>query len=112
MMSLNIHEIFRRDTTPEYCEGDHCRPLSPVPVPVVHRTENLMVESSLIKDEPRLARSSDNDNDDKQGQSHVVARSFQQSSVERQYNTPGGQSNLIESSSSQQICLVVFKSVY
>jgi len=83
------------NTAPEYCEGDRCRPPSPAPVPVVHRRESLKAESSFIKDEPRPARSSDNDNDGKQGQSHAVARSFQQPSAERQYNPPGGQSNLI-----------------
>ena len=86
------HGIFRRDTTPEYCEGDRCRP--PSQVPVVHRRESPKAESDLVKDEPRSARSRDNDNYGKPSQSHILARGLEQSSAERQYNPPGGQSNL------------------
>ena len=53
----------------------------------------LQAESSFVKDEPRSARSSDNDNYDKQDQNHVAARSCQEPSAERQYNPPGSQSN-------------------
>jgi len=82
------HGIFRRDTTPEYTEGDRRRPPSPVPKPITYRRKNLKAEPRFINDEPKSV-----DNGDKQGVKHVAARSFQESSTERQHNQPGGQSS-------------------
>jgi len=79
------HGIFRRDTTPEHGDGDRYRLPSTISMPVVYCGESPKAESSFIKDEPRSARSSDNDNDSKQDQSHVIARSFQEPSAESQH---------------------------